>query len=386
MPLPPAMPRWWRRAAGSIGTKKRPCGGITWIVSPGLQVLVDPVGEHAAAHLAHADAQLAVVDAGADRIRAAQVLAVDVAAQRQVLALGEAEHVAQLVPARRTRRSPPRRCRARSRARAAGGSRRRRAGVAQIGLKCSNGSRQARQRYSALHAVEPKADRRSVCGLPQRGQAIGLARGRRCASARRRRRGDGRGGAMPYSRSLRLPGGADPVGGPGRRALQRTSRRGPRPAAVSASSTLLLDHLGGRAAGVGRRQHDLEAVVVVDQRRARCRGRTPTAPALRGRARCRARAQAASMRDAAEIAVTSVLRDRRAAGTASRPGCSPCARCARPRLPCCGTPSRRAARARPRRASLQLGAPRLAQRRPRGPRPLAAASSSTASASNSSAV
>ena len=37
MPLPPAMPRWWRRACGSSGTKNRPCGAMTLMVSPGLR-------------------------------------------------------------------------------------------------------------------------------------------------------------------------------------------------------------------------------------------------------------------------------------------------------------------------------------------------------------
>ena len=40
-----------------------------------------------------------------------------------------------------------------------------------MGLKYSKGSRHATQRYSDLQAVEPNADRRSVCALPQRGQA-----------------------------------------------------------------------------------------------------------------------------------------------------------------------------------------------------------------------
>src|SRR6478609_4315810 len=35
MPLPPTMPTCWRFACGSIGTKKRPCGAITLMVSPG---------------------------------------------------------------------------------------------------------------------------------------------------------------------------------------------------------------------------------------------------------------------------------------------------------------------------------------------------------------
>ena len=57
---------------------------------------VDPVGKHAAADFAHAHAQLVVVHTGADGVRAAQVLPVNVGAQREVLALGEAEHLAQV--------------------------------------------------------------------------------------------------------------------------------------------------------------------------------------------------------------------------------------------------------------------------------------------------
>ena len=55
----------------------------------GFQVGIYPVAEDPALDLAHAHAQLAIVDAGTDRIRAAQVLAVDVGAQREVLALGK---------------------------------------------------------------------------------------------------------------------------------------------------------------------------------------------------------------------------------------------------------------------------------------------------------
>ena len=61
----------------------------------GLELPVHPGGEGTAIDMAHAHAQFVVVDAGADRVRPAQVLAVDVAAQRQVLALREAEGVAQ---------------------------------------------------------------------------------------------------------------------------------------------------------------------------------------------------------------------------------------------------------------------------------------------------
>ena len=63
----------------------------------GLEVFVDPVGEHAARDLAHAHAQLAVVDTGADGVRAAQVLAGDFLAQREVLALREAEDGTQVL-------------------------------------------------------------------------------------------------------------------------------------------------------------------------------------------------------------------------------------------------------------------------------------------------
>jgi len=48
--------------------------------------------------------------------------------------------------------------------------------MVQMGLKCSKGSRQAMQRHSALQAVEPKADSRSVWALPQRGQGTAAAR------------------------------------------------------------------------------------------------------------------------------------------------------------------------------------------------------------------
>ena len=34
MPLPPAMPTWWRFNVAFKGTKKRPCGAITLMLSP----------------------------------------------------------------------------------------------------------------------------------------------------------------------------------------------------------------------------------------------------------------------------------------------------------------------------------------------------------------
>ena len=61
----------------------------------GLQAGMDPVGKSAAPDLAHADAQFAIVNAGAYRVGTAHLLAVQLGAQRQVLALGEAEHAAQ---------------------------------------------------------------------------------------------------------------------------------------------------------------------------------------------------------------------------------------------------------------------------------------------------
>jgi hypothetical protein len=99
----------------------------------------------AAAHLAHAHAQLAVVDAGADRIGAAQVLPVDLGSQREVLALGEAEDFAQI--GRHVEGDDDRFLRvgldgthAQRMEHDAHGSN------DQRGLKCSKGSRQARQR------------------------------------------------------------------------------------------------------------------------------------------------------------------------------------------------------------------------------------------------
>jgi hypothetical protein len=62
----------------------------------GLQGFVDPGREPSARHPADADAQLAVGDAGANRVGAALVAAADGVAQGQVLALGEAERVAQV--------------------------------------------------------------------------------------------------------------------------------------------------------------------------------------------------------------------------------------------------------------------------------------------------
>mgnify|MGYP003694348979 CR=1 FL=1 len=79
MPLPPAMPRYCRRAGDVDRHEEAPLRRHHVDGVAVLQVLVDPVGEHAAVDLAHAHAQLAVVDAGANGIRATQVLPVDLA-------------------------------------------------------------------------------------------------------------------------------------------------------------------------------------------------------------------------------------------------------------------------------------------------------------------
>ena len=158
-------------------------------------------------------------------------------------------------------------------------------GFTQIGLKCSNGSPQARQRYSALQAVEPNADSRSVSALAQRGHGSAAAARRgtkRSATpwlgSRRARRRD----AVLAQLAPAL--GADPVGGPGRRALQPHLDRA-EARVLERLADVGLDHLGRRAARVGRRQHDLEAVGARRSRRARCRGRRPRRPAPPGRAR-----------------------------------------------------------------------------------------------------
>src|SRR3569832_560443 len=106
-----------------------------------------------------------------------------------------------------------------------------------MGLKCSKGSRHDMQRYSDLHAVDPKADSFSVCRLPQCGHAIALdwwliRRMGACASGMA-----GPGGAMPYSRNLRLPSSLiqSVVHAGARRSV---ARAGPRPSSRIADSTL----------------------------------------------------------------------------------------------------------------------------------------------------
>ena len=252
----------------------------------------------------------------------------------------------------------------------------------QIGLKCSNGSRQATQRYSALQAVEPKADRRSVFVLPQRGHATACARrpGGSAAPAAPPRLPLG--GAMPYSRSLRRPSSLIQSVVQAGRALQRHAR-GPEAGGVDGVEHALLDHLGGGAAGVGGREHDLEAVVVGDHvahdaevahRQRRHFGVEHAVQHLpRASTRVSRCASPAPSPHAPGIGALQVLH----LGS----GCSPCARCARRVLPVLRKAESAGigslASSSSSRISASHGSRSSSQR---GPRPLAAADASTASA------
>ena len=188
MPLPPAMPARGRRAgraaarSGPAAASPRACRRRAAGVQP---VRETPPGTRRTPTPAR------VAGAGADRIGAAQVLAVDLFAQRQVLARLKRKVLAQLGGTSK-RRPAPRRCRAGPRTRSgwnADGS----WCVVQIGLKCSKGSRQARQRYSALQAVAPRrtAARCRRCrsaGRPRRAARPAGAAGRAAGAAARCRR------------------------------------------------------------------------------------------------------------------------------------------------------------------------------------------------------
>jgi hypothetical protein len=97
---------------------------------------------------------------------------------------------------------------------------------AHSGLKYSKGSRQARQRYMDLQAVEPKAERRSVCCCAARaGDGSACGRKMRMGALGSRLRGDdGVGRRDAVLAQLALAVFRDPVGGPGRRAAQRGAR------------------------------------------------------------------------------------------------------------------------------------------------------------------
>jgi len=130
-------------------------------------MFIDPIREDAALDLADTDPQFTVVHTRADGIGAAQVLPIDGLAQGQVLALGKPKGFAQ---GQRHLKGDDHRL-AGVGLDATDGQIMEQRCVAHIGLKCSKGSRQARQRHRLLQAVVPKADRRSVSPLSQRGQA-----------------------------------------------------------------------------------------------------------------------------------------------------------------------------------------------------------------------
>ena len=187
------------------------------------------------------------------------------------------------------------------------------------GLKYSKGSRQARQRYSALQAVEPKAERRSVSALPQRGQATPRGRMRTCAAPAAT-------AAVPRAARCRRPAACARPSALIQSVVQAGASRcvtvtGPRPAVDERLAHALGDDLGGRAAAVGGREHDLD-------RPSSCASTSRTMPRSRtestgtsGSGTASSAGQAASMRLAvAAAALTSGPRGTGAAATASRPG------------------------------------------------------------------
>ena len=253
--------------------------------------------------------------------------------------------------------------------RLAGGRRRRRRGA-----RC-RGSRSAGRRAAAT-AARHEAERRA---------------------RRRRSTRPGRRDAVVAQLAPAL--GADPVGRPGRRAPHADARRA-EAGGVERGDDARLDHLGRRAAGVGRRDDDLERVAVARSRRARCRGRDRDDRHLgieHGREH-RPGVLDARAAGGAHAAPAAACRTRRrlttrrpgsgAADAASRPACSRGARCARPRLPVL----RKARSAGQRQAGLgehggeRRRASRRAGRPSAGRGRAAAASSSTASVSNISAM
>ena len=133
---------------------------------------VQPAGEGATGHLTHADAQ-GLAGRGTNGIRTPQLLAVHRRTQREVLAGLEAEGGG--LPGGHVEGDDQRLCAFGPDAADAQGVE---VQAAHIGLKYSKGSRHARQRCSALQAVEPKAERRSVSELPQRGQTTPRGRTR----------------------------------------------------------------------------------------------------------------------------------------------------------------------------------------------------------------
>ena len=134
---------------------------------------------------------------------------------------------------------------------------------AQISLTCSNGSAQARQRRSALHAVAPKRD--DLLGVGRAARGHGDARSR--AATRVSGTGPGGVGAAPARAARSRPRRA--CAGPSaviqsvvhaRRQLACAPDVGV-PAALQGAATIVAHRLERRAAGVGRGDGDDDAAV-----------------------------------------------------------------------------------------------------------------------------
>lgn len=172
--------------------EETPVGCQHFDLVAGFQLRSGPAGKQSARYFFDGDAQFTIVHAGADRVRAAHFLAVQLCLKRQVLALDEC-----IVFGKRGRHIEAQADRVRSLVPDFGNAQFMKSGChdrgnAYIGLKYSNGSRQAGQRYRALQAVEPNSDRRSLLRSPQRGQAgAGGMKCSTCVSC------VGRGGTMP---------------------------------------------------------------------------------------------------------------------------------------------------------------------------------------------
>ena len=104
-----------------------------------------------------------------------------------------------------------------------------------------------------LRAAAARAGERRGAGARHEAHRHRCRRGAPARAARCRSRAASRGRAALIQSVVQA----------GARRMRRRAP-GPRPAASIASSDALLDHLGRRAAGVGRRDDDLEPVVVLD--------------------------------------------------------------------------------------------------------------------------
>src|SRR4051794_30715608 len=203
MPLPPAMPTWLRRACGSIGTKKRPCGGMTLMVSPGLRCSLIQL-ENTPPRTLRTPTRNSPSSTPAqieyERRRSWPSMSLrsvrywpwvkpktgcrsSGTSKDTTTASGVSGWIARtrsgwnrgvfIVLPLSCQAGPgvQRLCLDHDRTGLRVKPAMTRLGVHK-GLKYSNGSLQSRQRCRDLHAVDPKADVRSVCTLPQRGQAM----------------------------------------------------------------------------------------------------------------------------------------------------------------------------------------------------------------------